>query len=179
MKKGTKENTPVFIHSFAEVDHALLLVGRSKALIQHHESVMNDEIQKVRDRFQEETATAQAEIVRLSDEIERFCTLNKNEFELKRSREMVHGTVGFRTTPPSVRQLNRKYNWATVLELLKKFTWSRRQFVRTTEEVDKEAILAAYSSEEVTDERLASVGLKIDKTEEFTLEVKWDAIGES
>lgn len=163
------------LKSFDSVDAALLKLGQRKAFIQQAEGKMNEEIQTIRDRFEKETNQAQQEVLALEEDLEVFCIQNKEEFETRRTKEMVHGRVGFRTAPPSVRLLNRKYNWETVLELLKKVRFGRL-FLRTVEQVDKEKILAAHAAKEVDDQKLAAVGIKIDQPEDFVYEIKWDEI---
>ncbi|MCC7158850.1 MAG: hypothetical protein IT281_04870, partial [Ignavibacteria bacterium] len=44
------------------------------------------------------------------------------------------------------------------------------------EEIDKEALLSDYSSKDITDEKLASVGLKIDQGETFFVKPNWEAL---
>lgn len=162
------------LRSFEEVDHALLELGRHEAKIQHDEAVLNDEIQKSRDAFDQKSNTARQKAQAIRSEVEAFCILNKDEFEKVRSRELIHGIVSFRTAPPNVALLNRKYNYKTVLELLKKLRLSK--YIRTKEEVDKETILAASADKEISDEKLAAVGLKIDQSEVFAISIKWESL---
>jgi phage host-nuclease inhibitor protein Gam len=99
------------------------------------------------------------------------------DFEKVRTREMVHGAVGYRTNPKKVSLLNRKYNWETVVQLLKKFKWGK-DYLREITEVNKEAIITAASGDDpvLSDNKLAAVGLKVDQGETFFLEIKWDSI---
>lgn len=172
--KTKKKSLPV-LRDLQEVDQALLRLGKAEATIKHHESVMNDGIQQIRDECDKATLEAREQKELLESQIEAYCIAHKDEFEKVKSRELVHGKVGFRTPPPSVQLLNRKYNWATVLELIKKFPWAKGYF-RSKDEVDKETILTAYAAKEITDERLASIGVKIDQAEKFGIEIKWDSL---
>lgn len=170
---GKKKTTT--LTSFEDVDQALLELGQHEASIQHEEAVLNDGIQKLRDAFDKATVDVRDRASALQGNIEAYCVEHKDEFEKRRVKELVHGVVGFRTSPPKVMLLNRKYNWKTVLELLKRLRLSR--FVRVQEEVDKEALLAASASKEITDEKLAAAGMKIDQGEQFVVEIKWETIG--
>jgi phage host-nuclease inhibitor protein Gam len=164
------------LKSFEDVDQALLKLAKAQTLIQHEEAVMNDAAQRLRDAFDKSTADARQQKAALEADIEAYCIENKDEFEAKKSRELVHGIVAFRTAPPAVKLLNRKYNWKTALELLRKLRLAK--YIRTTYEVDKEALLTANAAEEITDEKLAACGLKIDQGETFSIDIKWDAVKE-
>jgi len=163
------------LHSFDEVDRALLELGRAKAIVQHEEAILNNQIQNFRDAFDQRTSDARKQSTSLETEIENFCIENKFEFEKKRSVELVHGTVSFRTAKPHVAQLNRKYSWETILELIKKFSWSKK-YIRIKEEPDKEAILADHAADVIDDLKLAAIGVKIDQREDFNIDIKWDTL---
>ena len=168
------KNLVTTLESFEEVDHALFEMAQQKAYIQEQEAKLNEEQQRLRNDCDRMTEKARARSAQLEQNIESFCRLHKEDFEKTRSKDLTHGSVGFRTNPNKVSLLNRKYNWKTVIELLKKLRLGK--FIRQTEEPDKEAILTAYATEDVTDERLAAVGLKIDKSETFNIDIKWDSI---
>lgn len=163
------------VRSFEDVDQVLLKIASCEQELQQAEAKMNEQIQLIRDGYERNTAITRAMKSQLEDELERYCIAHKDEFQKTRSREMVHGVVGFRSAPPKVALLNRKYKWETVLELLKKFRWAA-DFVRTKDEVSKESILASYAAKDIDDQKLAAVGLKIDQDEKFFADIKWEEI---
>jgi phage host-nuclease inhibitor protein Gam len=169
-----KKKITTTLTSFDEVDAALLKLGQHESFVQHEEAVMNDLMQKARDAFDQATSTSRNNADALRNDIESFCVLNKTEFEKLRSKELTHGTVGFRKSPPSLSLLNRKYNWKTVVELLRRLRL--KQFVRNKPEVDKEGLLVEYAANKLSDDRLAACGLKVDQSDEFNLDIKWDSI---
>lgn len=171
-----KKNTPTVtsITSFEQADAKLLEVASFEAIIKQEEARMNKRMQEIRDQYETNTADARAKKSALEKEIELFCISNKQEFTKQRSKELTHGTLGFRYNPPKVSLLNRKYNWGTVIELLKRLFDDA--YVRTKEEPNKDAILADYAAKTLTDEKLASVGIKIDQEEEFYCDIKWEQI---
>jgi phage host-nuclease inhibitor protein Gam len=172
-----KKKSTTMMLSFDHVDQALLTLGQKEAFLKHEDAVLNDAMQRLRDESEKKTQEARATKAKLEQDIEIFCVENKFEFEKKRSIELAHGTVSFRTAKPHVAQLNRKYSWLTILELVKKFSWSR-QYLRVKEEVDKEAILADSASGNVTDEKLAAIGVKIDQREDFSIDIRWETISD-
>ncbi len=163
------------LSSFEEVDESLLHLANIMSVVQAEEAKMNDEIQSIRDRYDKLTKRSREQWAALSADIETFCIQHKDEFERTRSRDLTHGIVAFRTNPPKVSFLNRKYNLNTVIELLRKLGLAKR-YLRIKEDLDKDAILADNAAKEITDEKLAACGLKIDQIESFSIEIKWDAI---
>ena len=73
-------------------------------------------------------------------------------------------------------QLNRKYNVKTSIELIKKIFSGA--YIRIKEEIDTERILTDLAQEKLNDEKLASVGLKVDQDEKFVIEIDWETLGE-
>lgn len=163
--------------SYEEVEKKLLEFAYLESKIAEAEAKMNAEIQEVRDDYETKTSEARARKEMIEKGILTFCDANKSDFEKVRSREMVHGTVGYRTNPKKVSLLNRKYNWETVVQLLKKFKWGK-EYLREITEVNKEAVITASSGDSpvLSDGKLASVGMKVDQGETFFLEIKWDSI---
>jgi phage host-nuclease inhibitor protein Gam len=162
------------IQSFDEVDKKLLELAQHESFIAKKEADMNSRIQSTKQKFDNETADARAQKQLLEQEIHSFCLRNKTEFIKQRAKKLIHGSVGFRTNPPKVNQLNRKYSIKTSLEFLKKLYDGK--YVRLKEEVDKEKLLADYSTEVLDDDNLASVGLRVDQDETFYCEIDWETI---
>lgn len=77
-------------------------------------------------------------------------------------------TYGFRTNPPTLKTLSKKWTWEKVLAAIKEQELS--DYLRTTEEVDKDAIKAA----KLDAADLAEIGLKIVQPEDFFVEPKVD-----
>ena len=163
------------LESFEDVDAALLDLGKQAAFLQREEAKLNEKIQMTRQLSDEITAEVRQKKLALETDIELFCNEHREDFEKPRTHDLVHGTVGFRSTPPKVALLNRKYNWETVLELLRRVKFGSR-YVRQAFEVDKEKILADVATKEITDTKLAAIGVKIQQTDEFVYDIKWDTI---
>ena len=162
------------IRSFDECDGIILKIADCEQEVTKAEAAMNEKIQSIRDDYERKTNVTRAMKDGLTAELERFAKANKDAFEKTRSKNMIHGAFGFRSTPPKTALLNRKYRWDTVLELLKKLGLVK--YVRVKEDVDKEAVLASYAAKEIDDQKLAAVGLKIDQDEKFFIDIKWEEI---
>ncbi len=170
------KKTPV-IETVEEVDQKLLDLGGLKVHISKAEANMNAKMQALRQKFDEETQDDRAKAEFIEKEIEQYCIINHAKFDRQRTIELTHGSIGFRTNPPKVNQLNKKYSVQTSLELIKRIFTGK--YLRTKEEIDKEAILTDYATKAITDEQIAGVGLRIDQGEKFFCEPKWEEIQEA
>ena len=96
----------------------------------------------------------QVDLTRLTEErdgafevLQSFATENQAElFAKKKSLEMAHGVIGFRTGTPKLKTL-KGFTWASALELVKTFLPG---YLRQTEEIAKDRLLADRDLEEVS-----------------------------
>ena len=104
------------------------------------EAKMNEEITKVRSKYQEDITALTEANAQPIEILEVFATEQKQEWGKKKSFELLHAIIGFRTGTPKVTKA-KKFSWDAVLELMKKNNVFKG-FIRTTEEINKEAILS-------------------------------------
>ena len=166
--------TGASMQSFDDVDMKLKAIAEADTFIAQSEAKMNEEINKIKERYDLLTKEQRGLKQILEQEVEGFCKMNKEKFEESKTKQLVFGKVFFRTSPPKVTQLNKKYTVATTLELAKKLF--KKKFIREKEELDKEEVLASYAAKEIDDQKLAAIGLKIDQDEKFGYEINWEAL---
>jgi phage host-nuclease inhibitor protein Gam len=102
---------------------------------------------------------------------------NPGEFPKgKKTLELTNGTITQRTGTPALKVISKLWNWEKVLGAIKAKGF---QFIRTTEEVDKDAILAftrdakdETAAAAIRETVLAPIGVKIDQDEKITIEPK-------
>lgn len=158
--------------SFVDIANALSIIAKRTAYIKKREAELNEKITQLKQKFDIDTAEAQTEIEVLRSDIEKFCIDNKYEFENNRTKEFVNGKIGFRVNPPKVLQLNKKFSVSNSIDLIK--TVFKGIYLRIKEEIDKDKILADYREQNLTDQQLAKVGLRIDQGETFFIEPSWE-----
>ena len=129
---------------------------------------MDAEIKTVRDRYAADLDALDAAQKALEDEIASWAELHKEAFGEKRSLVLTHGAIGWRLGNPAVR-LKPRVKAEQALQMVKD---RLPQYVRTTEELDKAALLAAFSGKALTAEDLAACGLRVAQTERFYVEPK-------
>jgi phage host-nuclease inhibitor protein Gam len=97
---------------------------------------MNDAIAAITAQFQPHLEAIGAQIITLQEGVQAYCEAHRNELCGKgKSANLITGEVLWRQRPPSVRVTGAE----AVIDTLKRIGLSK--FVRTKEEVNKEAIL--------------------------------------
>ena len=80
---------------------------------------------------------------------------------------MVHGIIGFRTGTPKLKTL-KGFTWASALQLVREFLPG---YIRTTEEITKDKLLADRDAENMFD-NMARCGITVVQDETFYVEPK-------
>lgn len=102
------------------------------------EAQMNERINKIRDEYYEEIVQINEEKEEEFEVLQVFGQEQKDHWGKRKSFELFHSIIGFRTGTPKVTK-DKKFTWEGITELVKeKFP----SFVRTKTELDKEAIIA-------------------------------------
>jgi phage host-nuclease inhibitor protein Gam len=95
---------------------------------------------------------------------------HRAEFGSKKSLELTQGIIGFRIGTPKLKTLPRR-TFQGALDFLMSVGWGKR-FVRTTNELNKLAILEAHARDAFPDDTLKSIGLYVAQEESFFIEPK-------
>lgn len=136
---------------------------------------------KIREKWQDKLTLLRTERDTAFETLQAFATENHAElFAKKKSLEMAHGVIGFRTGTPKLKLL-KGFTWASVEKLVKVFL---PDYVREKTEVAKDRLLADRNLEDVgvTDslvivempmiDAMAKCGLQVVQDETFFVEPK-------
>ena len=104
-------------------------------------------------------------------DLESWAALHPGEFAAKRSIDLVHGIIGFRTGQPALKTI-KGVKWDHVLDMLKISKLGK--YVRTAEEVDKESLLADRGT--ISQEKLAALGMRVEQADRFYAEPKLETV---
>lgn len=128
---------------------------------------MDVEITKIRDRYTEE-------LQKLSDVkddnfeiLKVYAETNRDQFGSKKSMELTHGLIGFRTGTPKLKT-RKGFTWNSVTNLLKEFL---PDYLRVTEEPAKDMLLANREVPEVA-ALFPRCGIMVDQDETFFVDPK-------
>ena len=123
---------------------------------------------KIREKYAGKLAELEDEKVKAFDTLQAYATENQAElFTKKKSLEMAHGVIGFRTGTPKLKTL-KGFTWASALQLVKEFLPG---YVRQTEEIAKDKLLADRDTEDMLPQ-MAKCGIQVAQDETFYVEPK-------
>ena len=151
-----------------EMELAFADYARADARIQKINSTMDIEMTRIREKYQDELGKLAETKEKSFDIMQAYALENRDElFSKRKSLETTHGTIGFRTGTPKLKTL-KGFTWGAVVNMLKEFLPS---YVRTSEEANKEKLLADRDNEEVT-AMFPKVGITVVQDETFFVEPK-------
>ncbi len=123
---------------------------------------------KIREKYAAKLAELDAEKTHAFDTLQSYATENQAElFTKKKSLEMAHGTIGFRTGTPKLKTL-KGFTWASALQLVKEFLPS---YIRQSEEIAKDKLLADRDTEDFMPQ-MNKCGIQVVQDETFYVEPK-------
>lgn len=142
--------------------------ARADARIQKINATMDIEMTRIREKYQDELGKLAETKEKSFDIMQAYALENRDElFSKRKSLETTHGTMGFRTGTPKLKTL-KGFTWGAVVNMLKEFLPG---YVRTSEEANKEKLLADRESEEVV-ALFPKVGITVVQEETFYVEPK-------
>ena len=150
-----------------EAEQALGIYAAAHARMASLTSKMDVEITRIREKYQEEMSKLSGIQTESFEKVQHYATINPQLFLKKKSIDMTHGTLGFRTSTPALKLIT-KFTWGSVLTMVKEFM---PDYIRTKEEVDKESILAQRDSE-VVSANLTKCGMRVVQDETFFIDLK-------
>lgn len=131
---------------------------------------------KIREKYAPQLAALGTAKEIAFDTLNSFATENKDAlFSKKKSLDMAHGVIGFRTGTPKLKTL-KGFTWAKALVLVKEYL---RGYIRTSEEVakdkllaDRELVVTVNGKEVPMREEMARCGIEVAQDETFYVEPK-------
>lgn len=163
------------IKSWVGADEALRELRELNTAIASREAHKSAALREVQERFDNDILPlAQKRDMALAA-LEDFAEANRAEFADKRSRELNHGTLGFRMGQLALQTL-KKVTWKDVLARLLGAK-SLRVYVVTKSNVDKESILrdakpGPDGKSVLNDAKLQRIGVQVVQEERFYVELK-------
>ena len=132
---------------------------------------MEEQIRVVRARYEERLADLVTDLQTEFDLAADWAARNPEQFEARKSLDLTHGTLGFRTGMPRLKP-RRGATWQQVLMMLAQLR--KLDYIRTKAEPDKEKLLA--DRDRLGPDGLAEVGLEVVQDETFYVEPKREVV---
>ena len=151
-----------------QANDAFATYAKADAKIQKINAEIELQCAKIREKRSDELTRLGEERERSFDTLQAYAVENQAElFSKKKSLDMAHGTIGFRTGTPKLKTL-KGFTWASVLQMVREFLPG---YVRTSEEVAKDKLLADRDEEGMYD-KMAKCGITVAQDETFYVEPK-------
>jgi phage host-nuclease inhibitor protein Gam len=154
------------IQSKAEAEQ---LLGEIRALVIEQTEVkleMERAIAEIQESHSKHLSRIEACLTAMVEQMEVWADSNRAEFGDRKSLDLTHGQIGWRTSTPSL-ALVKKMTWKGVLDRLREM--GSRRFIRTKQEVAKDLILA-HRRRLAAKGLLEKMGVKVEQKEVFFAE---------
>lgn len=154
-----------------QMEEAFGQYALADAEVQSITASMDQQFVAIREQHADRLAVLEEQKSKALEVMQVFATENREElFSKRKSMETAHGVIGFRTGTPKLKT-KKGFTWAAVLELLRKFG---RDYIRATEEIAKDKLLADRDSDECQ-QLMADCGIIVAQDETFYVEPKKEA----
>lgn len=174
MKTRIKSTTRTITREEAEtLVHEIALAENRRRFIA---ATVDEKTLAIREKYAPDLEATAASIKANSALVQAWAEANPDEFGKKKSLAFTSGTVGFRTGTPKAKT-RTGFTWSRVLEKLKTLEWGFA-FIRVTEEVAKDELIAATTQARLTPNELAQIGVDVVQDESFFIEPDLSAINE-
>ena len=124
-------------------DEAFGRYAKAKAESEKLQAEIERRCAEIRDKYAHQLSELDADKQDAFAQLQCYAQENPDLFGKRRSLEMAHGTIGFRTGMPQVKTV-RPFTWGAALELVKRHM---PEYVRSKEEIAKDRLLADKESD--------------------------------
>jgi phage host-nuclease inhibitor protein Gam len=132
--------------SHEEAEQAMAAFAKGNTQLKLIEAKLEEEKQQIDSKYQHDIASLKTSLEEQIEILQVYGQKYKDSWKGK-SLELVHGKIGFRTGNPKLVK-DKKFTWDAVTELLRK---AFPLFVRTTYEINKEALISSRDKKEFED----------------------------
>lgn len=139
-------------------------------------AAMDEQILAIRADYGPQLEAHGASIKANTQLVQAWADSNPAEFSKRKSIDFPAGRVGYRTGTPKAKT-RAGFTWARVIEKLKSLAWGEA-FLRISEEVAKDEIIAATTQGRLSANELISIGVTVVQDETFFVEPDLTAVQE-
>ena len=168
MAKAKMKVTPTVSHQ--EAEQAMALFAQHSTELKGIEVLLEQEKQQIGNKYLDDITRLKTSLKDQVEILQVYGERNQEGWKGK-SLELTHGKIGFRTGTPKIVK-DKKFKWDAVTELLRKMF---PKYVRTTYEINKEALIAARKRKEFAKVK-NSCYVDIIQEETFFVEAKEETL---
>ena len=159
---------PTTVITRARAEEILGEVAALKLEERAQKNALDSEITNARQSYEEPLTALAKAIEEKTTLLESWAAANPGEFPRgRKSIELIHGVIGYRTGMPKLKTLG-KWTWDRVLAACEALGLS--ELIRVKAEVNRDAIIGAASTGDLTGAQLKSIGVQVVQDEAFFVE---------
>lgn len=188
MNKRTERSSIKITSATAEainIQNVMYDLARAANNVRDFTASMDAELLATRKRWERLIAHQREKLQLLTLQAKQWADAHPEQFAKRKTLTFPHGQLGFRTPPPKLELLNKRWTWDAVTSALSKSRfWA--QFIRRKPEIDKETILKDLAAGalsplprgegqgegQISTPSIAAVGLKVTQGEAFFIKPK-------
>lgn len=157
--------------SFERAQEASELFAKNATKLDLLEAKMNDEINKVKSKYQDQITELQKSLEDHQEVLQVYAEENQSNWGKKKSLDLLHTIIGFRTGMPKVTK-QKGFSWDAISELATKL---HPNLVRTKTELDKDSIIA-LSTEDGFNQIKKDLFIDVVQEETFFVQAKKEEV---
>lgn len=165
------------ISSREDLERRLGDYAETTARIAEVEAQMNLEISKIREEFEGRVSDLKDAADAVFDDLNAYASLHPEIFSAgRKSIDLMHGTIGFRTGQPRLSMPRGKTDDDLCRSMLA--LPAVACFIRRINVVDKSAVIGALTSDNPSDSKavLDSIGFRVTQAERFFVDPKYEEL---
>ena len=162
--------TKAVVASRAEAETLLGEIAAGTANLNSMKAALDGEVTVIRQKYEGTIDALATQLEHKSGLLQQWAEASPEEFAARKSIDFLHGRIGFRTGTPKLKTISG-WTFDRVLSVISK-VW-----VRKSEELNKEGLLAAHASGKLADAELRTNGLRVTQEESFFVEPKLEEVG--
>lgn len=167
MSKKREKKPVMAVKTIEEAEQVMSEYATADAKMAQIQAKMDEQITAIREKYSDQLQALSDTREDKLNTLHFFAESNAQLFDKKKSLQMSHGVLGFRTGTPKLKLLS-KFTWGAVTEMLKD---RLPAFVRIIEEAAKDKLLADRDNAEVN-KHFAKCGIIVVQEESFFVELK-------
>ena len=170
-----KKAAVIELESWDDVDRLLSKLGKKEPELTSLESELSSGIQGLKDKHTPKIKTLRTDVEAARESITDFVLAHKSDLteDGGKTKVLDHGTISLRFGKPSLETVGRT-TWAQVLERVIALLPPRlkTKFIRTKEELEKDAIKDAIAGGELPEDKRKALGIALVQAETVYYELK-------
>lgn len=159
------------LKSLDDANKALLELGKTEVKLKQKEAEFNKHKLNLEKDFERVVKVDMARQMALTSDLKLFAEENKKL--IGKSKKLFFGALKFKMNPGKIETLNKLWVWKNITKTVQQLFPG---YIRDKPELNKEKLLEAYAAGLIGDIELASVGLRVNKEDQFSYSINYKAI---